>query len=199
MIYVEDQKLAFLHPMKTGGTSVVQWFKQQWPQYTRIIKEGWHEPLRNKMMAHSLGDVNIITTIRNPYAVPVSFYAFWKGFLPGRNHQVKAAHQLEFPEFIDWFISEAKQVKHNSPITFWDFYNVKGKIPSNLTIVKLEEIYTLPIIIESKGISLKPIQIPWHTKSQHGIVASYYNEETAKKIRGLYRWTFEQGYYSEEL
>jgi hypothetical protein len=72
---------------------------------------------------------------------------------------------------------------------------LRGSVPDNLRIVRLEEISTeLPAVLRSVGITAK-IRIPRTNRSRHRHYSRYYTPKAEDAVYRKYRWAFEAGGY----
>jgi len=201
MLYAPKRNLAFLHCMKTGGTSVRAWWEETFAGETvRIYRQHYHESLADKMYAAGrlLKDVNIFTLIRNPYAIPVSTYHFFQKLENDPRPEAIEIRNMSWSDYISRFVDMAYRKQGDVPMSFWDYFNIDGEVPDNLHIIRLEEIDTLPDIINLRfGVRI-PVNIPFINQSEHDSISSYYDDDTAAHIRRLYKWTFDKGYYDAD-
>lgn len=208
MIYSPKYHVGFLHCMKCGGTSIKEYLQEQDDSFKRphgrVIFKNYHEPLSRKIKVSgfNLRDNSVITLIRDPYTLLPSFWRFWRKLYDirensHRNWQLNAAHTKDFENFVVWFEKEMQYKRGESALSFWDYFNINGKIPNNLTIVKLEEIEKFPGKLEELGVKIdKSIEIkkrnisPKKDRCEH-------TDKTKKIIQRMFKWVFDQGYYKK--
>lgn len=201
MLYTPENNFAFLHCMKAGGSTIRNWFRENFKDKQFIVQGAYHEPLRNKVAVKGhewLEETQILAITRNPYSLLVSFYFFWKEYPAKRNHQTMAAHNLTFSEFIDWYISELSTSKGNGPYLPEDYLLIDGKLHDNLHLLKLEEIDGFPAVIKKIGLDV-PTQLVQTNASHHEHPAVYFNAQTEGKVQQLFSWTFNNGLYSPHV
>jgi len=211
MIYSPKFKVGFLHCMKCGGTSIKVYLERQDDSFHRphgrVVLRNYHEPLSRKIQVptFNLEENKIITLIRNPYDLLPSFWRFWRRLHNlnnehrRRNRQSFAANDREFGEFVEWFRDEMKHKNGGSALSFWDYFNIDGKIPDNLTIVKMEDMDQFPVKLKELGVPIDDsITIPVVNKTPKDKYQNWkHTNKTKELIREMFKWTFDQGFYDE--
>lgn len=198
MYYCKKYNLGFFHIPKTGGTSFRKFLKRR-ANFSNIrATNKKHEQLLltiNKMGIKKFNNINVITIIRNPYAVVVSlkYYA-----INNRLSNLKKGEKLpkwlepytrSFEEYVNWYVENKN--------SYSDYLLVNNKLPSNVHIVKLETLKkdVNRILNIDLKLNLK-LNIPHLRKTKHLPFMEYYNKNSLNKITEKYKWTFDNNFYN---
>ncbi len=203
MQYFEKQNLAFFHIHKTGGSSFRELLKRNLGDWKWIAKNVNHEPLsiKKEVMGKELfNNTNIVTIIRNPIDVVVSYYtAIYSTSLSKHNklrpHVVeRAPHLIEvynkpFNEFVDWYMNCEKT------FTYDEYLLIDDKLPNNLYIIKFENLKVDINKILNKKLNLD-ININLLPRWNVSTVKKPVIDDISKnKIISEYKWVFDMGFY----
>lgn len=174
--------ICFLHIPKTGGTSVRKLLgltgasiKQTGNNHIPIVTRKGRRYIRK----HGC----IYTNVRDPFARIVSLHQF-----------STRSKEMEFKKFFDeWFFNPKKLDWLKS---MEEYLMLDGKVPENLTIVKLEEIDEVwPKIIE-KHFGKKVLLVPKENATVHDEPMKYFDEGMIKKLKKKEGWVLENFYNS---
>jgi hypothetical protein len=204
MLYFKKNKLAFFHIAKTGGTSFRDFLMRRLGGKTWYIKDTNHEPLTSKIdvMGQNLfNKIHIVTLIRNPFDVVVSYYDSIYSPSCSKNGKLKPLVAKKYPflldvygrpfgEFVDWYIENEK--------SYADYLLVGGKIPNNVYIIKLENLKedAHRVLNTKLKLNLNVNQIPrLNTSKRKKPIMGYYNKGSLNKIVMKYKWTFDNEFY----
>jgi hypothetical protein len=233
MIFTRD--LVFLHPPKTAGMSTTEYLLNvlptpiflSHPLGDEVLPEGVihlvgkrHETLSEarEIVFHHGFDLRkfpiILATIRNPYDLEVSRWAFLRQGQPWEQgpEQVLACAS-SFEEFAlkneqrggSWATDALAHLGHNTitgnpggrpyPNELKDFFTIDGQIPSNLRIIRFETIVTdLRDALRSAGTESHR-DFPWVNRSQRDPYPVYYTRRAEEAVYHRYRWAFDAGFY----
>jgi hypothetical protein len=201
MIFLRKHRLAFFHMMKCGGTSIVEWLREIDLNHQTITKEAYHEPLSNKVAAlgNEFSDTHVFTLLRNPYAIPVSFYTFWRQFPREHSGDTIIAHDQDFTSFLQWYLQIARQKRLDGPYHPKHYLMVDGRLPSNLNILRLENCAEeIPRFLASHDITLRYQRYFSNMSKRDHPISSYYNEYLARQVYNAFNWSFQIGGYEFE-
>lgn len=192
MLLFKEYNFAYLHINKTGGTSVKDFLKKvlgedsaervglfynEKEDHPRI-----HEPLAYKVSAlgPKYDSLDIITTVRNPYARWVSLYTARQ-----RNYYEKGQRASHITEtigltFEEWLLKFV--INNINPhvlnLSLTNYLFVDHIIPPNVHIIKLEEV-EMGIKKFLSGIGVETDETMFHkNKSKHGYFMNYYTDYT---------------------
>jgi hypothetical protein len=209
-----SRHVLFLHVPKTGGLSVSRYLLDTLPRpifYARpaedqtavpdgvTVLEGIrHEPLAmaaNVVEQHGyrLADFSsILATVRNPYEIEVSRYAFlqlpWHLTRAVRPPEWELAVNADFPTF-------ACGSRPHSGRRIEEYFLCNAESPDNLKILRFERLEgDLVAALERVGIAASG-QLPRLNTSEHADFASYYTAAAEEAVYAKYRWVFDQGFY----
>jgi hypothetical protein len=204
MQYFKKYNLAFFHIPKTGGTSFRSFLKRHLGKWEWVGKETNHEPLfikRDVMGAKMFDKTNVVTLIRDPLAVVVSYYdSIYSPVLSDKgklkSHVAKKypflldAYGLPFEKFVDWYVANEKS--HS------DYLLVSGKIPNNVHLVRLENLRedANRVLNDELKLNLSVGKIGKLNKANRSKpIMKYYTEESLNKVAEKYKWTFDNNFY----
>jgi hypothetical protein len=208
-----DDRFLFLHTPKTGGMSVTRFlidnapgrFTLSVPPHVKppagatVIAGTRHERLRQAAsrlaaLGRKLDDFDAVVAImRNPYDIEVSHY-FYKQL--GHPWDRGRAQDLALARDFLAFAREAP-FYGNLPARIEDWYELDGKMPENLRIIRFEnlreELYDFvrglcPISQELRNLN----------RTRHAPYLSFLNPESEEAIYCKYRWLFDRGFYGRE-
>jgi hypothetical protein len=202
-----DNKLAFLHIPKTGGTSVRDFLIQCYSagklagKRERIkINHGRHDRLEEIKTAMDLDifeSLTILTTIRNPYATVSSLYFFSREMIQKQGPfaimtELNIVMEVGFPEFVEWF-------EHGWPSVF-DWLNVDGDVPENVELLRLETLEEdlEQVMNDELGLGIDTSKIPVLHKTGAGenYLKHFDNQEKLFEIiKRKEHWLFDRGFY----
>lgn len=170
----------------------------------------------------------IIGIIRNPYDQQVSQWAFWRDrYARGQRHvhDICAAQYPSIHKWLDdpmcdfhlWYehrFHASEPIVRKTPGPDTDYANfggyylywlaVGGVIPDNVEIIKLEEIDTLPTVVEPYTLRKDMAPLGVENTSPRGRYQEYYShpdrevaDHALERVHQKFRWTFEQGHYKK--
>jgi hypothetical protein len=209
MIFCE--KLLFLHVPKTGGISITSVLLDVLPAPVYYsAPSGHHGPAREGIVFVSgkrhetLEDAEellaeyewrleqfpaILACLRNPYELEVSRFAYLR---KGHPWDRGVSQELALGGDFERFAADSPPHAHRQ---LEAYFVLRGSVPDNLRIVRLEEISTeLPAVLRSVGITSK-IRIPRTNRSRHRHYSRYYTPKAEEAVYRKYRWAFEEGGY----
>lgn len=169
----------------------------------KVIDGTRHENLRQATellarLGRKLEDFRIlIAVIRNPYDLEVSRYHF---FRRGYHGMKGVAHELaeELAQAGDFTEFALRAPYHGQlPARIEDWYEIDGRMPDNLRIVRYEHLAADLDRIVSERYAIKTA-LPRLNATQHAPYASYLTTETEEAIYRKYRWLFDRGFYRRE-
>jgi hypothetical protein len=214
---IATKNFLFIHTPKCAGMSLTDWLIRnlEGEIYYFVPKGHYNAELTNdniieiegmrhenlKQAKEGLLKINIkiedieciLTTIRNPYDLEISRFNYlrlghpWDKGLPqdialNYNFKTFAKHAPFMGRSVCNFGIEA-------------FYELEGKIPDNLRIIKFENLDTIPKVVSKH---LKSNSVIPKTNSTYGkeySLKNFYNKESEVSIFKKYRWIFENNYY----
>ena len=165
---------AFYHIAKTGGTSVRKLLYSTGLPFKQVTKD--HLPVTKWRARRWLKKCKYIyTNVRNPFARIVSLHQF-----------STRRSKLPFKEFFDeWFFNPRKLDWLKS---MEEYLMLDGKIPENITIVKLEEINEVwPRIIE-EHFGKKVLTVPQENRTLHDEPMTYFDNDMIKLVHEKEKW-----------
>jgi hypothetical protein len=215
MLFTDN--LLFIHPPKTGGMSVTKFLIDNAPGEITLAVPPGHAPIVSRdltiidgMRHETLPEAPaalaasgrtldrfkvIISTVRNPYDLEVSYF-----------------HHLKKAKAISWmtglatdlalagdFLEFARRAPYRDPLPreVEDWYQVDGKMPENMRIVRFEnlEVELLDIVTP-----LFPIvhKLERRNVTLHPPYSEYLSPDTEAAIYRKYRWIFDSGLYPRE-
>ena len=188
MTYFEKYNLAYHHINKTGGTSVKTLLCKLLGDFSTLHFKSNHESLKAKLNycgKDFFAKLNVFTTVRNPLARFVSIYEFRRS----KNSVEKEVLLAKNNYFNDWLVKvlDTETISRNLQIS--------GNVPSNLTIIKLENIDT-ELINYLSGIGIEIKNIPKLNKNRHKPYDTYYDEALIDMVIAKETWLVEN-YYKE--
>ena len=235
MIFIKD--LLFIHVPKTGGMSTSSFLLDvlQGPVYYShpfrdevITNPGVveltgrrHESLeeaRDIVASYGL-DVSrfrlILATIRNPYDLEVSRYAYLRAGHPWeRGGDLPLALSSSFETFAvksrhrggHWWTDAEyaagaltavgngrRRGRYRNDLE--GFYTLDGCFPKNLRIIRFEHLVEdLAAALGTIGVEVDG-RFPWNNRSSHDHYLSYYTRRAEEAVYRRYRWAFDQGFY----
>lgn len=177
-------KIAIHHIPKCGGTSLKEYIGVSVLGYEAEKYKGKHIPL--KYIYDEVKDYNIISSIRNPYERVVSLYEFRrKKYNRLKNKKmIRIAFKLDFKSWVKkWLIPKSTSTHSDTSIS--NSILVGGKVRSNLTIVKLEDVSNgVNDFFEKLGIRTDS-EFPHRNRTVYKDWKEYYDDETVEII---YNW-----------
>lgn len=233
MIFTKD--LVFLHPPKTAGMSTTEFLLNVLPRPI-YLSHPVHDPSlpadivqvpgkRHETLAEARAIVAqhgfdlhqfpvILATIRNPYDLEVSRWAFLR-----QRHQWERGPEQElactstFETFAlhneqrggSWATDALSYLGLNTvqggpdgrpyPNELKDFFTVDGQIPRNLRMIRFENIVAdLRHGLQDVGISGAG-DFPWVNRSQRDPYPGYYTRRSEEAVYRRYQWAFDEGFY----
>ena len=236
MIFGRD--LLYIHVPKTGGMSTTAYLLDVLPKpvYLTHPTDVWNDELPDQGVVHIVGkrhetlaeardvvachgfDIRrfpmILATIRNPYDLEVSRYAYLRAGYPWqRGPEQDLALASSFEEFAvkneqrggHWLTSDpeihaasepgAPPGHGEYPNEIKDFYTLDGLFLENLRIVRFEQ------LVDDLVDALATLEInghgdvPWVNESLHHAYQSYYTPGAEEAVYRRYRWVFDHGFY----
>jgi len=200
--FFPKQKIAFFHIPKTAGRSITEFMKYRFGNSKIITKTGErHEPLGDKLLilekkyGVNFNDIDIITSIRNPYDLAVSLYHWvWRhrddfGYFVKKPHALNALN-LTFEEWVcNWF-----PIYHKN---YRDFLSVDGQVPlKRLHIIKFESLSDdLQIAFSSLKTPMPNVSLLHLNKTSHLPYWVYFNKKMYRAVNQSYKWCFKKGLY----
>jgi hypothetical protein len=156
----------------------------------------------------------ILATIRNPYDLEVSRWAFLRQRQPWeRGPEQELACASSFEEFAlkndqqggSWATDALTYLGQNTitgnpggrpyPNELQDFFTLDGQIPSNLRIIRFETIVSdLREALRSVGIESHE-DFPWVNRSRRDPYPVYYTRRAEEAVYQRYQWAFDAGFY----
>jgi len=178
IINYKNKKLIFTHIQKSGGTSIVNFFKCN-KNHNKIKFD--IEYL--KKINEKIGDYFKFTIIRNPWDRMVSFYHYHKQKALDPNFHTKTWNYIKDLNFNEFLKSDKFQIwaKRNN-ITNYITYKNKTYIDYYIDFDNLEEDFEL-----IKKISGKKGNLLIKNKSNHEKYENCYNNKTKKIINCLFK------------
>jgi len=196
MLLFKDYNFAYLHINKTGGSSVKAFLKEVLGEdKAEVIGNQYnvvgdhprvHETLYDKIevLGPLFNTLNIVTTIRNPYARWVSLYSARR-----RNYREKGKtgnHILETLNrtFEEWLVERVINNINPNVLNFslTRFLFVDNIIPSNVHMIKLEEVEAgIKNFLCRIGIETDET-MPHENISNHGYFMDYYGDYTKELV-----------------
>ena len=169
---------AFYHIPKTGGTSVRKLLYSTGLPFKQVTKD--HAPITRWRTRRWLRKCkHVYTNVRDPFARVVSLYQFSNKPCEELRIDFKKffyEHWFPNPKKIDWLKSTE------------EFLLLDGKVPENITIIKLEEIDKVwPRIIE-KHFGKKVLSVPQENRTLHNKPITYFDEEMIKLVHEKEKW-----------
>lgn len=206
-------ELLFLHVPKAAGMSITEYLLEVLPRpvyYTSPLAHGSsipedvihidgsrHETLAEAQefvghFGYQLHDFKVIlAAIRNPYDLEVSRFAYLR-----KGHPWDRGANQELAMTGDFELFALKSTPHGD-IPVEDFFSIRGRMPSNLRVVRFER------LAEDLSRSLGAVELlttqprlPHVNRSKHRHYARYYTEAAETAVYEKYRWLFEQGFYA---
>jgi hypothetical protein len=208
-----DDRLLFLHTPKTGGMSITKFlidnapnrFTLSAPAHAKpvpgvtLIPGRRHERLhqaaeRLAELGRGLKDFEaIMVVMRNPYETEVSHYHYER---LGHPWDKGLAQDLAVAGDFRAFAREAP-FYGRLPARIEDWYEIDGKAPANLRILRFENLKE-----ELYGLVAKfyPISRELQTKNRtrHGSFRNYLDPESEQAIYRKFQWLFDRGFYNRE-
>lgn len=235
MVFNED--VLFVHVPKTGGSSVTVHLLDVLarPVY---LSQPHHDPdltdpgivqlpgIRHETLAEardllaglgfSLDRFRVIlATIRNPYDLDVSRYAYLRtGNAWERGAEQELAMANSFEEFAvrnrhrggHWTtdgpddatgIEFARNGRngHRYRNDLRAFFTVDGRVPANLRVLRFEHLVEdVQAALRGIGVGAHP-PFPWLNRSPHDHYLGYYTPRAEAAVYRRYRWAFDEGLY----
>ncbi len=217
---VFNREVLFIHLGKTGGMSVSSYMRQTlMPPVVDVVSETAFEQIRKnklnriviignrhanlteaeellKSQRLSPNDFKlIIIVVRNPIEMELSHYFHLQKEkvirrlekFPELDRGRLAAAALDFDEFAKTGITHFQ-----GDLSM--FFNINGRQPENLKIVKFENLATeVPGVLKPFQACTKPF--PHKNKSEHKVLISNISKEALRNIRRKYAWIYDQGFY----
>ena len=174
---------AFYHMNKCGGTSIKKILKQLNLDFKQIGKG--HHPLSSKKC--NLNKYRIYTNIRNPYHRIVSMYEFARQVIRGRHKNAPKDFEDFFYNY--WLVNKPKTVEFYSQ---QEQLFVGGKLPENLTVVKLEDVDKYWPEIIKQHFNTEISFIPRMNMTIHGDPMEYFDKEMIEQVKQKERWAVNQ-------
>lgn len=137
--YSETKKLAFIHIPRCGGHSVEAYLRGCIFDITKRSLTHRHHDMTS-ICYHTNTDLadwqHVICVIRNPYALQVSRWAYWRQqFAEGQSY-AHAQLAASLP-FTDWVLHRDS---HHGPDEYHQWWQVDGREPDGLHIIKIEQL-----------------------------------------------------------
>ena len=231
-----NRNLLFLHPPKTAGMSTSLYLMQVLSAPVYVSQPVWDESLPAGVV-HLLGKRHetlaecreivarhgfdllrfpiVLATIRNPYDLEVSRWAYLRQARPWeRGPEQDLALACDFDEFAvqneqrggSWATDalaplgldpfDAVSDGRPYPNELKDFFTLDGRIPDNLRIMRFERLVPdLHEAVASVGIDGRSVEFPWVNTSRHARYTSYYTRRAEEAVYRRYRWAFDEGFY----
>lgn len=207
--------LLYLHVPKTGGMSVTELLLRVCPRPTyvthpasepRLGIEGVHEidGIRHETLreaaslvpkiGRTISDFPIVlSTIRNPYAIEVSRFAYYQKGHPWDAHHKGSDHALA-GDFRSFALTAEPHGGANRGIE--SYFLLDGVEPENLRIARYENLSNeVCHVLAQAGVAAQPSELPHNNTSVHRHWRTYYDAETEAAVFSRYRWVFDLGYY----
>jgi hypothetical protein len=139
----------------------------------------------------------IIAIVRDPYDLEVSRYHFFRrGYLGVKG----VAHELaeELAQAGDFEAFALKAPYHGRlPSHIEDWYEIDGRMPGNLTILRFENLESELLDVVGRFYSVAA-KLPRLNASKHAPYASYLSPAAEEAIYQKYRWLFDRGFYRRQ-
>jgi len=188
------KKLIYIHPPKTGGSSIVDLWGEKSPipeEQGKYESLPVHHSIRfYKNFNFNLNNYFIFATTRNPWDRIVSAY-FWlvkneEGRLP-KNIEGK---DCNFEEYVEWLMVNNTSINHNKnnrhwshPNPVWDWITIDDQVSVDYfcNIHTFKEDFQFVIdILGTKKILLHS------NKSSHDDYRKYYTDKLAEKVAFIF-------------
>ena len=187
MILYKRYKFAFQHVNRCGGTTVKKLIGSLVgpPDKGSAPDGNAHQILANRLKAvGGVDNLSIYANIRDPFSRLVSIFAYRqkKGRYIGKDFKW-FFHNIYIP------VLRPPSGTIRPLITRSD-----GKIPTSLTIVKIEDIDRRWPGIIFKHFAIKPVAIPRRNSSSHGDPLDYFDNSMIKTVIDKERWTIKNFY-----
>lgn len=235
MIFSED--LLFIHVPKTGGSSITAYLCDVLPKPIYLSQPFCEEELtdlgilqipgiRHETLAEARDVVAaygfdldrfplILATIRNPYDLDVSRYAYLR---EGHEWERGAEQDLALTSGFEAFavrnphrgghwttdgpngVSPFEFARHGRqrrgyPNDLAAFFAIDGHCPRNLRILRFEHLAE-DLVAALRGIGIDAGgEFPWINRSDHDHYLSYYTPSAEESVYRRYRWAFDHGFY----
>ena len=177
IIKYKNQKIIFVHIQKSGGTSVLKFFKNK-KNHNKIK----HDIKYLQKKKENINDYFKFTIIRNPWDRMVSFYHYHKqNLIKGKviSETWEYIKNLKFHEFLN--SHEFHKWASRNNIVDYITYKNKIYIDYFINFEKLKDDFEI-----IKKISGKCGILPITNKSKHENYNKYYNEKSKKIIEELF-------------
>lgn len=207
-----NDRVLFIHVPKTAGISVTKFLIDNIPgQFTITLPRGHrspspralaiegrrHEKLSEAARAlekrgRALSDFEaIIAVMRNPYDLEVSYYHYKR---LGHKYDAGLAQRLAMEGN---FLEFARNAPYYGclPSRIQDWYQIDGKIPDQLTLVRYESLREDLFRVVSRICTIKQ-DLEKENATTHEPYERYLTAEVEKAIYKKYRWLFDQKYYA---
>jgi len=176
---------AFHHVPKTGGMSVKKMLHLTGASMKQVAKDhilldSWKGHRCLKKYKH------IYTNVRDPFARIVSLYKFW----------TTRRGEMSFDKFFyDCWLAK-KKLYNPFRHTTDEYILVKGKVPENVTIIKLEEINEMWPQIINHHFGKKFLSVPRENTTYHKNPMEYFNDEMVNIMKKKEGWVI-RNYYPQ--
>lgn len=131
----------------------------------------------------------LVSMVRNPYDLEISRYHYLrKGHKWDSGHAQDLALAGDLEKFVlgsRWWFE------------FNDYYEIEGRLPSNLFVIRYET-FVQDMKKRFSECYKVDLDIPELNKTTHGGRKSYLTPSLEKAIYNKYKWIFDKGYYSRE-
>src|SRR5580704_3065373 len=209
-----DDKLLFIHTPKCAGMAVTKFLIDNSPHGVTVTAPKGHAESESNATAidgtrhetlleaakrlaefgRRLNDFELIVSImRNPYDLEVSYYHYKRLGHPwdaGRAQRLAMAG-----DFVQFALKAPFYGR--LPAGIEDWYEIDGKIPANLKIVRFESLESdlTRLLAEVYPIKRHLEKVNTTTHEAYREYLSYDSEEA---IYRKYRWLFDKGFYQRE-
>ena len=235
MIFNRD--LLFVHVPKTGGLSTTGYLLDVLPRPVWLSHPIWDDSLPARGVTQLAGTRHetlaeaaalaarhgfpverfaaILATIRNPYDLEVSRWAYLRqGHHWERGPEQALAQASSFAEFAvrneqrgGGWITDALGTDdrvgagpgvgiRGRPSEIRDFCAIDGRAPAALRLLRFERLADdLAAALAVVGVAVDPAGLPWLNRSPRGDYRAYYTPAAEAAVYRRYRWIFDRGLY----
>lgn len=197
-VYVPRYNLLFVHPPKTGGTSVQEWLLTNVRSAERTKNSFQHVSLETLIQEFNFEDPFSFATVRNPFDRVVSSYFYHKEVLQHHIEYLKTHPNQEGGKFgnLEKNIEELNACNNGLKYYIENIMKLKPQVEYTKgvsLIIKLEEINQKFTTIQKLVKCRTPLQHLNTSKHEH--YTAYYDKKTKKLVsRIFYEDLIEYGY-----